>query len=228
MNEFPDITTIARALSVPSKMKILDALMDHKYHTATELAKLSRITPQTVAYHLDEFLKNGWVGMAKSGRFHYFFLKDTNVVALLERLSPVSPEKRARSKQRELVLAKDELFRTCYDHMAGRIGVLIATALTQKNYLDPEFNLTDKGTNFFQDVLHIDLSLLHKQKRQFTTKCLDWSERQYHVGGAIGHAMLLSFKDQGLVMPDNKSTRAIALTSKGTTFLQTHIAISLE
>jgi len=228
MNEFPDITTIAKALSIPSKMKILDALMDHKRHTATELSKLSHITPQTVTYHLNEFLKNDWIGMEKSGRFHYFFLEDNNVVELLEQLSPVSHQKNAHSKQRALILEKDELFRSCYDHMAGHIGVLITTALTQKGYLDETFNLTKTGEFFFQDTLHIDVDKLRKQKRHFTTKCLDWSERQHHIGGAVGHAILLTFKLNGWVVQNNKSTRALTLTTKGTNFLQTVLNINIE
>ncbi|WP_220739626.1 ArsR/SmtB family transcription factor [Leuconostoc miyukkimchii] len=228
MNEFPDITIIARALSIPSKMKILDALMDHKRHTATELAKISHITAQTATYHLNEFLKNNWIGMEKSGRFHYFFLEDTNVVELLEKLSPASPPRKARSKQRAIMLEKDTLYRTCYDHMAGHIGVLITTALTQKGYLNSEFNVTENGGAFFRDYLNIEVSLLHKQKRQFATKCLDWSERQHHVGGALGHAILLSFKEKGLVTINNKSTRALTLTTKGTSFLQTQLNIILK
>ncbi|MFT9097692.1 ArsR/SmtB family transcription factor [Liquorilactobacillus sp.] len=227
MNEFPDITIIAKALSNSSKMKILDELMDYKGHTATELARASQITPQTVTHHLNEFLNNNWIRMEKSGRFHYFFLTNTDVAQLLEQLSPISPQKRARSLQRTLDLEKDELFRTCYDHMAGHIGVLIAQSLVTKKYLDSEFHPTELGITFLKDTLNIDTQNLHNLKRQFTTQCLDWSERQHHVGGALGHALFLSFAKNKFVVSHKSIKRALVVTSTGDAFLQEKLNIKL-
>ena len=227
MNEFPDITIIAKALSSSSKMKILDELMDYKGHTTTELARASQITPQTVTHHLNEFLNNNWIRMEKSGRFHYFFLTNTDVAQLLEQLSPISPQKRARSLQRTLDLEKDELFRTCYDHMAGHIGVLITRSLIDKKYLDSTFHPTESGVTFLKETLDIDIQNLHHLKRQFTTRCLDWSERQHHVGGALGHALFLSFEEQKFVVPHKNIKRALVLTSAGDNFLQKELDIKL-
>lgn len=95
MNEFPDITIIAKALSNASKMKILDELMDSKGHTVTELSRASQITAQTVNHHLNEFMHNNWVTMERSGRFHYFFLTNSNVALLIEQLSSVPIEKKS-------------------------------------------------------------------------------------------------------------------------------------
>lgn len=225
MNEFPDITIIAKALSNASKMKILDELMDSKGHTVTELSRASQITAQTVNHHLNEFMHNSWVTMERSGRFHYFFLTNSNVALLIEQLSSVPIEKKAHSLQRALKLEKDELFRTCYDHMAGHIGVLMTQALLNQGYLDANFIITPTGISFFKNNLSINTQDLYDLKRQFSTKCLDWSERQYHIGGALGHALLQSFEDKHFITPHKHVKRALILTPAGNDFLQKYLDI---
>ncbi|MBZ5963440.1 helix-turn-helix transcriptional regulator [Leuconostoc gelidum subsp. gelidum] len=227
MNEFPDITIIAKALSNTSKMKILDELMDSKGHTVTELSRASQITAQTVNHHLNEFMHNNWVTMERSGRFHYFFLTNSNVALLIEQLSSVPIEKKAHSLQRALELEKDELFRTCYDHMAGHIGVLMTQALLNKGYLDTNFIVTPTGVNFLKNNLAINTQDLYDLKRQFSTKCLDWSERQHHIGGALGHALLQSFKDNHFITPHKHVKRALILTPTGNDFFQKYLDISI-
>lgn len=109
--------------------------------------------------------------------------------------------------------------------MAGHIGVLMTQALLNQGYLDANFIITPTGISFFKNNLSINTQDLYDLKRQFSTKCLDWSERQYHIGGALGHALLQSFEDKHFITPHKHVKRALILTPAGNDFLQKYLDI---
>lgn len=231
VKELPDISKIASALSNESKFLMLDALMDGRGHTLLELAKTTGITPQTACYHLKGFCQNNWVRMEKSGRFHYFFLVNPQVAELIEQFSPVSQERNTKSLTRSLKVEKIRQFRSCYDHMAGEIGVLITDQLMKNKLLIENhlhgYDLTPKGIHFFKNKLEINIDTLHQEKRRFSTQCLDWSERRHHLGGALGKALFSSFRSKELVVRKTNEKRALLLTVKGSVFLRKELNATL-
>ncbi|MEX0381588.1 ArsR/SmtB family transcription factor [Leuconostoc sp. MS02] len=226
----PDIATIASALANSTKLTILDSLMDGRGHTLLELAKSSNVAPQTASYHLKKFIEANWVRIEKSGRFHYFFLENEQVAQLIELFSPVSLESQTVSMKQAIETDHIRHFRSCYDHMAGYVGREITEALITHNFLSEnnhELQITASGELFFENQLNIDMIQLRQKKRQFITSCLDWSERQYHLGGALGNALYQFFQDQYFVLPHKNIKRALSLTPNGTRFLKETLDLSL-
>lgn len=229
--KLPNITMIASALTNVTKLTILDSLMDARGHTLLELAKSANVTPQTASYHLKKFIELNWVRAEKSGRFHYFFLEDEQVAKLIEVFSPVSFEEPTVSMKQAIETDHIRHFRSCYDHMAGYVGQEITSSLITHNFLfenEHKLELTESGKMFFEHQLSIDIGQLQKQKRQFITSCLDWSERKHHLGGALGHSLYLFFQNQHFILPDKNFKRALSLTPNGTTFLKETFGIFLK
>ncbi|MBZ6003844.1 helix-turn-helix transcriptional regulator [Leuconostoc gelidum subsp. aenigmaticum] len=228
--KMPNITTIASALTNATKLTILDSLMDGRGHTLLELAKDSNVTPQTASFHLKKFVELNWVRVEKSGRFHYFFLENEQVAELIEMFSPVSFEAQTVSMKQALEADHIRNFRSCYDHMAGHVGREITAALINHDFLAEnkhKLQLTASGSLFFEQQLNIDIAQLRQQKRQFITSCLDWSERKYHTGGALGHALYHFFQSKYFVLPNKNVRRALSLTPNGTRFLNDILDVHL-
>jgi DNA-binding MarR family transcriptional regulator len=225
--DLPDITTIAKALTVPAKVQLLDQLMDRRGHTLLELAHAAGIEPQTASYHLREFLTAGWVRREQQGRFHYFFLVNADVARLIEQFSPSAPQPPVKKLSQTRSTEQMRLFRSCYDHMAGRTGVAITDAFVAHHWIVPDqdktYQVTPTGHQFFLKMLSIDSTVVAKKKRQFTTQCVDWSERRHHLGGALGSALLQTFEARDYVERGPQSKRVLVLTDAGRDFLREHL-----
>jgi Helix-turn-helix domain len=196
---------------------MLAALMDGRTLTASELAYVSGVTPQTASGHLGKLNDAGLLTLEKQGRRRYFRLASPLVGHMLEGLMVVAQDGPAR--QRNLWRGGETLrhARTCYDHMAGRIAVSIADRLVQRSFilLDEDGGyLTDAGRSFF-DEIGIDFRRESK-RRVFCRPCLDWSERRPHLAGAVGAAILRHAFDQNWVERIQDS-RALAVTLAGGT-----------
>lgn len=117
--------------------------------------------------------------------------------------------------------------RTCYGHFAGEFGVALTDCLLDRQLMiekDEEFSLTDQGAAFFQQF-GIDLESLHKSKRPFSKKCLDGTERKFHLGGSLGRALVLKFEELGWI-EKVEGRRAILLTAKGKRGLKEHFHLN--
>ncbi|CVL67249.1 ArsR/SmtB family transcription factor [Streptococcus pneumoniae] len=218
----PDIFIITKLLSDPSRMHILDILMDGKAHTVNEIASFTKIKQHTVSYHLKLLTEAQVTTLQTYGRFHYYSLKSAAIVEMLEFLSFYSPQRDVKSYKQHIHKKELKVARTCYDHIAGELGISITNYLLQKNLLsesEKDFQLTEAGKSYFQRKLHIDTDELKKKKRKFCPKCLDWSERKNHVGGALGNALLEFFSEKQLVIPA-QTPRSLTITEKGKEFLE--------
>jgi hypothetical protein len=114
----------------------------------------------------------------------------------------------------------------CYDHLAGKLGVEITRSLLKKNYLkmiDDQFLLTEAGKLFFQE-LDINCDELKNLRRQFAKPCLDWTEREYHLAGSLGSAILIFFINNKIVIK-SKKPRVILLTEKGNKWINKNLDI---
>lgn len=216
MSIHPNVAEAASLLSETSRAVILISLLDGRFHTAGELAFMAAITPQTASFHLSKLIEGNLVRVEKHGRHRYYQLANKEVARILESLLAISPPPDVRSlKQSEQIKLLREA-RTCYDHLAGKLGVDLAESMLKAGYLEKEereFVVTPKGEGFFTDF-GMDMSELKRKRRSFSHACLDWSERHYHLAGSLGHGLMIRFLELGWIV-QVPSIRAIKVTDKG-------------
>lgn len=192
MKDGPNIVGIAALIGDHARAEVLTALMADRALTATELAEVAGVTKQTISAHLAKLLDAGLIAVDCQGRHRYFRLADRDVAHLLESLMGVAFRTgavRMRSSPREPALRKA---RVCYDHLAGELGVRIFEDMLQCGALMSRaegVELTPSGRQLFEKM-GIDIDTLAAQKRNFCRSCLDWSERRYHLAGALGASLL--------------------------------------
>lgn len=179
----------------PARAGMLMALMGGRALTASELARAAGVTPQTASGHLARLSAAGLLATQRQGRHHYHRLASPAVARMLESIIEVSQGHAAVPRRAVATGPRDAAMRaarTCYDHLAGRLGVGLADGLAGRGYLElsPEGGaVTDAGLAFLRDF-GVDLDTVPRSgKRVFCRPCLDWSERRLHVGGTLGAAL---------------------------------------
>jgi DNA-binding transcriptional ArsR family regulator len=187
------VSKIAAAVGEPARTRILYCLMDGHARTSTELAVVAGVSPSTASVHLNQLKTVHLVNVLPRGKYRYYFLEGPDVAQALEALAVLvgGVGKFVPSTPSHLRDA-----RTCYDHMAGRLGVLLHNQLKARGWLlegknngKAVYDLTSLGKEAFA-ALGIDLAATRSLRRRFAYACLDWSERQPHLGGALGAALL--------------------------------------
>ncbi|MNK63194.1 Helix-turn-helix domain protein [compost metagenome] len=218
MNMNGSVALVASLASDASRAAILTALLDGRLHPAGDLAYMAGIKPQTASFHLGRMVEAGVVSVTKQGRHRYYGIPDQQVAQVMESLLSISRPGEIRSLRQAQQDEQIRLARTCYDHIAGNLGVQIANSLLQLGVLEADqgqdqFTLTEKGEEFFSR-LQIDAAEVKRRRRSFSHKCLDWSERQYHLAGALGEALLYKMIELQWIqrLP---YTRAIRITDEG-------------
>jgi DNA-binding transcriptional ArsR family regulator len=188
------LAEIAALVGDPARAAMLQALMDGRAWTAGELAGVAGVTPQTASGHLAQLASARLVAVAQQGRHRYHHLATLEVARLLESLMLVAA---ASSVRRVATGPRDQQLRqarTCYDHIAGRLGVALADAMLARGWveIDDEAALvTSRGVEHLT-ALGIDLmpsAGRRGSKVSLCRLCLDWSERRSHVAGRLGRAL---------------------------------------
>jgi DNA-binding transcriptional ArsR family regulator len=222
----PDIASAAALIGDSSRALILSVLADGRALPAGELARIARISPQTASSHLDKLFKGNLVSVEVQGRHHYYRLRDSDVAELLESLSVVArPTAPLTSAQRERA-EQLRFARACYGHLAGRLGVAITRALCTNKYLCDEgcgYQVSAAGTAWFR-ALGIEIGLIKRQP--LTKRCLDWSERRYHLAGALGVALAHRILELHWIVRVRDS-RALRLTDRGKTALRSELRLGI-
>lgn len=213
----PNIAEVASLLAEPSRATILTSLMDGRFHTASELALMTGITPQTASFHLSKLIEGRLITFEKHGRHRYYQLANQDIASILESFLTISspPEVRSLRQSSQVQLLREA--RTCYDHLAGKLGVNLTDALLANQYItkgETEFVVTAKGEVFFAHF-GLDLYMLKRKRRSFSHACLDWSERRHHLAGALGQGLMNQLFDLGWIVRV-PSIRAIQVTEQGT------------
>lgn len=209
---------IASLAGDPARAGMLHALMDGRALTAGELAEAAHITPQTASGHLMKLAAGGLIAVEKQGRHRYHRLASPAVARMLESIMQVAADARPRAivtgpRDKGLRAA-----RTCYDHLAGHLGVALADSMIAHNQIELTADagiVTANGAALF-DRLGIALETRGpaKSKRMLCRPCLDWSERRPHIGGALGAALCTHCLDAGWIRRVDGS-RAVSVTTKG-------------
>lgn len=212
----PNMAEIASLLGETSRATILTSLMDGRFHTASELAYMAAITPQTASFHLSKLVEGKFVKVEKQGRHRYYQLANGEVARILESLLTISPPPEVRSLKQSSQVKLLREARTCYDHLAGKLGVGLTESMLNAGYLkkeEREFVVTPNGEHFFNDF-GIDLGELKRKRRSFCHACLDWSERHHHLAGSLGNGLMTHFFELGWIVRV-PSIRAVKITDKG-------------
>jgi DNA-binding transcriptional ArsR family regulator len=209
---------IAAAIGDPGRARMLYSLMDGHARTATELAIVARVSASTASVHLSRLKDERLVKAVRQGKHRYYALNGADVAHVLEGLSVLAGGSRDKFVPRtpsRLCAA-----RTCYDHIAGTLGVSLHDRLTKLRWLtidptnnDGSYHLSPAGTKAFE-ALGIDVQHARSLRRRFASPCLDWSERRPHLGGALGATLLTHALKKKWVTPDLDS-RALSITSRG-------------
>lgn len=222
------IASVAGLVADPARARMLTALMDGRARTAKELAYGARVTPQTASSHLAKLLAAGLLAMERQSRHRYFRLASPSVGHAIEALMAVSsvPPRAARAAPAG-PLEGLRLARTCYDHLAGRLGVSVTDAMVRRHWLTPgerDYRLTAAGARVLAR-LGVDVDRTRRERRAFAQQCLDWSERRTHLAGSLGAAVARACLDLHWVQRV-ADERTLRLTPKGQRGLRTWFGIT--
>jgi DNA-binding transcriptional ArsR family regulator len=220
VEHYPDdaVSRIALAIGEPARARMLYCLMDNHARTSTELAVVAEVSPSTASAHLNRLKTERLVKVFAQGKHRYYSLEEGTVASVLEGLSVLA----AGSRNKFVPPTPNRLraARTCYDHIAGALGVLLHDRIQKLGWLstssagvDNSYELTPKGIKAFEE-LGIDLEATRALRRRFAFACLDWSERRFHIGGAIG-AALLRFALRRRWVTQELDSRALCVTAFG-------------
>jgi DNA-binding transcriptional ArsR family regulator len=208
-------SAVAAAIGEPARARMLYSLLDGRARTSTELAVIAEVTASTASVHLQRLRAQRLVKVLAQGKHRYYRLEGTNVAAALEALSVLAGGSRAAfvsGTPNRLRAA-----RTCYDHIAGTLGVSLHDRFAALRWLSRAaagaYELTADGAKAFA-ALGIDIDRTRALRRRFAYACVDWSERRPHIGGALGAALLAVALKRRWVSQDLDS-RALSVTRAG-------------
>jgi DNA-binding transcriptional ArsR family regulator len=221
-----DIAGAAALLAEPARAAFVSAVMDEGPLPATALAARGRIAPSTASAHLARLVAGGFLRSEKRGRHRYYRLADPAVAAAVEALAVVAPQPQVRSLREA---TRSELLRharTCYDHLAGRVGVALSRSLEQDRTLvrrDGDYELGPEAERRLA-TMGIDLQALRNGRRPLVRGCVDWSERELHVAGALGAAVASRLFELGWIKRRD-GNRSVEVTAEGRAGLSFELGI---
>ncbi len=211
-----EIAKLTSLIGDPIRTTILWALLDGRAYTATELAATAETSPQNISMHLSKLLRAEMVSVEKQGRHKYYKFSKPEVAYAIEAIANLIPNEERRKIVSDNSNTEIRFCRSCYDHLAGRVGVMITEGLLKQKLIVPDkksYDVTKRGARFFSE-LHIDIDELKRQRRAFAKPCLDWSERKHHLAGSLGAALLNKLISLDYLRR-TKNSRAIVVTAKG-------------
>ncbi len=216
MSNAPQIAEIAALVGDPARANILVALLGGRALTATELACAAGVSPQTTSSHLSKLSAARLINLMKQGRHRYYRLAGPHVGQMLEGIMQVAIDGPPRYQPHSKTDDQMRRARTCYDHIAGALGVDLADSMMAHDFVvlgDEAGEVTPAGMEFFTR-LGVDLAAARAKRRVFCRPCLDWTERRPHIGGAVGAALAKRcFELKWLEQV--RDSRALAITSAG-------------
>jgi DNA-binding transcriptional ArsR family regulator len=204
-----DIAAVAGLIGDPTRAKVLMALLDGRSLAASVLAAEAGVSASTISEHLTRLVQAGLLTATREGRSRFFRISGPDVADALEAIARVAPPEPIRSLRQGTHAHALRQARTCYNHLAGRLGVTVMGAMLERGLLcggdgihHPEtaradhlsapgkalvYGLTDRGA-YELSAFGIDLDEVSRH-RPTIRYCLDWSEQRHHLAGALGTAV---------------------------------------
>lgn len=230
METAPDISGIAALLAEPARARMIASLLDGRALPATELAFAANISPQTASNHLSKLLSSQLLRVETQGRHRYYHLSGPEVAQAVEALASLIPHARLKQQTQGPEQQNLQFVRHCYSHLAGTLAVDIAAKLLERRLLVVHsakfYRVTRSGMLWFGD-LGIDIPALGSKKTGLAKKCLDWTERRYHLAGPLGVALFRQFISQGWISK-RRNSRAMRITEKGRVELERRLALVIS
>jgi DNA-binding transcriptional ArsR family regulator len=213
---YPNVAGVAALIGDPTRAALLCALLDGGALPATELAYRGAASPQAASAHLRKLVDGRLLTVTVSGRQRLYRLAGREVAEALEALSSVAPRPRIVSLTQSIASERLRDARTCYDHLAGRLGVAVTDGLAARGVIrlgESGFDLTTRGERFFRD-LGVNVPVLRRGRRVLARACTDWTERRAHLAGSLGAALLDRLIANAWITRRN-GDRSVQLTERG-------------
>src|SRR4051812_6601740 len=236
-----DIAALGSVLAEPARARMLLALGDGRALAASVLASEAGVAASTASGHLGRLVDAGLLDVLPQGRHRYYRLAGPQVGELLEVLSRIAPAAPVRSLREGTQAEALRTARTCYDHLAGRLGVAIFGALLEAGHVvggngthdplaahedrlsapgrDVDYRLTPSGRSALTD-LGVELP-----RSDALRYCVDWSEQRHHMSGAAGRALAARLLELGWIRRAD-SGRAVFVTDRGRRELPEALGVS--
>lgn len=180
-----NVAAVARLLADDTRAAMMLALLDGRYRTAGELAAVGGVAASTASSHLSRLVNGGLIESTSQGRHRYFRLAGPGVAAVVEALATLAPSQPVRSLREARVGEALRAGRTCYDHLAGRLGLAITQWLVVIGVVDEDLNLSDASVLAGLGIVMPDSAGAGPSVRS----CVDWTERRPHIAGALPAAL---------------------------------------
>jgi DNA-binding transcriptional ArsR family regulator len=220
-----DVAAAASLIADRTRATLLAAVIDDGPLPSGVLAERAGVSPSTASEHLAKLVDGGFLTIARRGRQRYYGLASPAVAAAVEALASVAPAMPANSLRSATRAEHLQAARTCYDHLAGRLGVELARALERSEVIvrsDGEYSLGNQ-----LDVLAglgIDVDELERRRRPTVRGCLDWSERDLHLAGGLGATIAERLFDLGWI-ERRRGSRAVVVTPAGAEALKATLGL---
>ncbi|MHB1593055.1 MAG: ArsR/SmtB family transcription factor [Streptosporangiaceae bacterium] len=236
-----DLAAVASLMGEPARAKALMALADGRALAASTLAAEACVAASTISGHLARLVDGGLITVETSGRHRYYRLASPAVAEALEALARLAPAAPVRSLRQSTHARAIRSARTCYDHLAGRLGVALCDALVAQQILGVErgdgagsdpvlgagramrFELTATGRRRLDDL---GVGLDPPGRRPMVRYCVDWSEQRPHLGGFLGAALCSRLVELGWVVRAER--RVVRVTDAGRRALADQLAVRLD
>ena len=223
-----NLVEVAALVGDTARATMLNALMGGQSLTATELAYCAHVSRSTASGHLSKLVAARLLTVIRDRRFSYYRIASPLVATMLESIKVVAaievpPRRQPRSANDDAL----RIARSCYDHLAGQVGVAVTDALVAMGHIvltDEGGEVTSSGGRF---LFALGVDLMPRSRRIFCQPCLDWSERRYHLKGLVGGRILDRLLEFGWLKCVSGS-RALQLTSSGSAGLSEIFQIEIN
>lgn len=225
-----DLAPVAAIIAEPARAAMLDTLLSGRAMPAGELARVAGVSASTASEHLNRMRQGGLVDVVRQGRHRYYRLAGRPVAQALEALAHIAPPRQVRSLRQSREAESLAFARTCYDHVAGTLGVTLLDGFLARDWLadaDGGYGLTRRGAEELE-TWGVDVADVRRRRRSFARPCLDWTERRYHLAGALAAACTTRMLDLGWVAPRTPASRALRVTRRGAAGVRDLLGVDLR
>ncbi len=224
----PNIAEVAALIGDPGRAAMLLALLDGRDLAASELASVAGMTPQAATAHFKKLVAAGLLIGRSAGRHRFFRIASPEVGHAIEALATIARPARIVALAQSTTFERLREARSCYDHLAGKLGVAVTERLIERKAIAPagcNFTLTPQGHNIFSD-LGIEVESVKGERRRFARACMDWTERRPHLAGSLGASVLQLLVRKRWVIR-NANDRALRVTPEGVREFRRRLGITL-
>jgi len=215
------LAEVAQMVADPGRANILSTLMDGHALTAGELATVAGVTPQTTSSHLAKLVERRLLAVERRGPRRFYRLATPLIARMLEGMMTVAASGPPRFRPPSRIDDQKRRARTCYDHLAGELGVALTDSMVERGHIEMDADageLTVDGPAFLAG-LGVDLASPVRSRRAFCRPCLDWSERRMHLAGRVGAAIAGLAFQRDWIRRRHKN-RSVEITADGATALR--------